>query len=219
MAMKKINHFFQQMAIGFIVLALAPFVFAEPPAFIEGQHYQKIEEPVRTRDSKKVEVVELFWYGCPHCFKLEPALNRWIKDMPEEVDFFRSPAIFNPVWKLHAQAYYTGEALQVTDKTHEAVFHALHKEKKKLKDKAALASFYADHGVKKADFEKTFDSFGVRSQVKQAEARAANYGIRGVPAVVVNGKYRVSVQSAGSEKKLFEVVDYLIQQEKKLINP
>ena len=197
------------------ILSLGAQADTHSSKFVEGQHYKVIDEPVRTRDSSKVEVVELFWYGCPHCFKLEPALDRWMSKMPDGVDFYRSPAIFSELWKLHAQAYYTGEALKVTEKTHSAMFHALHKEKKKLKDKASIVDFYVSQGVDRAKFEKAFDSFGVRSQLKQAEARALNYGITGVPAVVVNGKYLISTQSAGSDEGVFKVVNFLIEEEKK----
>lgn len=183
--------------------------------FKEGVHYDVLEEPQPTRDASKIEVVELFWYGCPHCYKLEPYVHAWEDNMPKDADFWQSPAIFSQVWALHAQAFYAAKALGVLDKIHTPFFEEIHKNKKRLANQNELADFFAKHGVEKADFDKAWNSFGVKTQVKQADARARNYKVSGVPAVVVNGKYRVSSTMQAGESGLFDVVNFLIAKEQK----
>jgi thiol:disulfide interchange protein DsbA len=185
-----------------------------PTNFTEGIEYQRIVPPQPTETAPKVEVVEVFWYGCPHCFHFEPALEAWLKHKPDDVVFRRLPAIFtNPLWELDARAYYTAEALGVLDKIHPALFDAIHKSHRKLNTEAALAAFFAENGVSDEDFRRTFHSFYVDTKVREARLMTQRYGIDGVPSMVVAGKYRTEASLAGSEEAMLRVVDFLVARE------
>lgn len=180
----------------------------------EGTHYQVLSNPQPTETGDKVEVLELFWYGCPHCFKLEPFIEEWLEHIPEGAEYRRMPAIFSKVWALNAQGYYAAEALGVLDKVHRPMFDAIHVHNQKLYDEASLARFFVQHGVNREDFTKTFRSFAVKTKTNRAGVMTRRYGITGVPAIIVNGKYRTSVTMAGGEKKVWDVVNALIEKEK-----
>ncbi|MFA7096531.1 MAG: thiol:disulfide interchange protein DsbA/DsbL [Gammaproteobacteria bacterium] len=186
---------------------------AQNKRFDEGIEYQLINPPQPTTNPAKVEVVELFWYGCPHCFVFEPHLNAWLERKPANVEFIRIPATLNPGWAIHARAYYTAEVLGVLDKIHEPLFHAMHVQKRRLNNEAELAAFFAAQGVSEEDFRKTFNSFAVETKLRRAAGLVQRYGVSGVPAVVINGKYRTDGSLAGSYENLLQVMDYLIQKE------
>jgi thiol:disulfide interchange protein DsbA len=185
--------------------------------FDEGIEYLAIKPPVPTNDSHKVEVVEVFWYGCPHCYAFEPKLLAWLKHKPANVEFIRVPGIFpnRPVWELHARAYYTAELLGVLDKTHEALFDAIHKEKRRLFTEDALAEFYAKYGIDKKLFKETMHSFGVEMKVNRARLLTKRYGIDGVPTLVINGKYRTYASLTNGAAGMLKVTDFLIKKETK----
>ncbi|NIB39541.1 thiol:disulfide interchange protein DsbA/DsbL [Pseudomaricurvus alkylphenolicus] len=187
---------------------------AEGPAsnsgFQEGKHYVVLDNPVRTRNPNKIEVTEVFWYGCGHCFRFEPMVHQWQKQQGTDVDFQQSPAMWNNDMEIHARAFYTAKALGVLDKVHQPLFNALNLERKKLSNIDALADFFAAQGVDRSKFVKAFNSFGVTSQVKQADARARSYKITGTPEMVVNGQYRISARMAGGQQQMLKVADYLI---------
>ena len=183
--------------------------------FEAGKHYTIIGEtqPVVTGD--KIEVRELFWYGCPHCFKIEDALEAWVANgMPEDAEFVRMPAIFSQVWEQHAKLYYTLEAMGNLDVMHRKVFDAIHIEEKQLIKEDDMIDFAQDQGLDKAAFEETLESFTVNSKVNAAKANIAKYQVTGVPAIVVAGKYLTDVTSAGSEQNMFAVIDFLINKAK-----
>jgi len=179
----------------------------------EGVQYQKVIPPQPTSTADKVEVVELFWYGCPHCFQFEPELRKWLETKPANVELVRMPAVFNPRWRLHAQAFYAAEVLGAMDKMHDALFEALHVKKRRLNDEAQLQEFFVEHGVSAEDFKNAFNSFAVYSKVRRAEDLTRRYGISGVPAMVVNGKYRTDGPMANGHTGMLRVVDYLIDRE------
>jgi thiol:disulfide interchange protein DsbA len=176
----------------------------------EGFEYQLIQPPVPTETGDKIEVVELFWYGCPHCYHFEPVVKQWLRTKPDNVELRQVPAVFNELWALHARAFYTAEALGVLDKVHEPIFVAYHEQNNRLKDEDALAKLFALYGVSEEDFRKTFNSFYIDIKVRRAKALSKDYGIDGVPAMVVNGKYRTSGTLAGGQNQVMDVVDYLI---------
>jgi len=178
-------------------------------------HYQLIQPPQPTTTKDKVEVVEMFWYGCPHCNALEPYVERWLKRKPGNVEFIRIPAVFRPMWELHARAFYTAEILGVQDKTHSAMFEAIHNQKRTLGTEQELMEFFAQHGVSNADFNRVFRSFAVEAKVRRAKDLSQRYGIDGVPALIVNGKYRTGSQLAGGNAEIFKVVDFLVAKETK----
>jgi thiol:disulfide interchange protein DsbA len=179
----------------------------------KGEGYETIDPPQPTEDSTKVEVIEFFWYGCPHCYKFEPILQKWRKTSPEYVSYISQPTAFNSMWAKHARAYYIAEALGVIDKMHEDFFNAIQIDKKRLDKQDVLADFFVAHGVSKKDFNDTYSSFLVEVKTKQAESIAKRYGVNGVPAIVVNGKYRVSSTTAKSHENMITVMDYLIKKE------
>ena len=200
-----------------MLVILLPFFMvatacAEP--YKDGEQYKTLAQPQATASEDKIEVVELFWYGCPHCYYLEPVIGNWLKNKPDDVEFVRMPAIVGPPWELLAKAYYTAEFLGVMDKVHYALFDAIHKDKKKDVDEAAVQAIFEAQGVSAEDFKNTFGSFAVAVKVNNAKLMTKRYAITGVPTLIVNGKYSTSGSLAGSNENLLKVVDYLIEQER-----
>ncbi len=193
------------------------FVFlsaASARNYDEGIEYKRLKSPVPTRvEAGKIEVVELFWYGCPHCFRLEPDIHKWLKSKPANVEFIRIPAVFNKTWALHAKAYYSADFLGVMDKFHPAMFAAIHKKKQHMNTPAELKKLFMQLGVSAKEFDSVFNSFGVDAKVRRAKALSKQYGISGVPALVVNGKYLTDGPMAGGRKGMIEVLNYLIKKE------
>jgi protein dithiol oxidoreductase (disulfide-forming) len=181
----------------------------------ESVGYETISPAQPTHDPAKVEVIEFFWYGCPHCYDFEPLLNKWKENLPKNVEFIRQPAAFNETWTKHAKAYYTAEALGVVDKIHADFFEAVQKKGQDLETEEQLVPFFVAHGVKEADFREAYNSFPVDAKIRQAGAMAARYGITGVPAIIINGKYKTNGKIAGSHEKMIEVMNKLIEQESK----
>ena len=182
--------------------------------YVEGTHYDLIEPAVRTADSSKIEVAEFFWYGCGHCYTFEPMVQQWKKTLPEDVDFRGSPAIWNEKMELHARAYYTADVLGVMDTMHPVIFQAMNVDRKPLGSEQDIAKLFTANGVSAEDFTKAFSSFGVDSQVRQANSRARAAKITGTPALMVNGKYHVSTRKAGSQTNMLKVAEYLIEKER-----
>jgi thiol:disulfide interchange protein DsbA len=206
---------FFSFAIAIVCLfLLSPFSTAQPAGFDAAGKYERIQPPQPTSSPGKVEVIEVFWYGCPHCFDFEPLLSKWVSQKPQYVDFQRLPAIFRKGWEPHARAYYTAELLGVVEKIHQPLFEAMHMHSKKVATQKELMEFFAQHGVSKERFLETYDSFAVDSRVQRGKVMQQRYGITGVPAMVVNGKYRTSGSEAGSLENVLRVVDYLIAQER-----
>jgi len=182
--------------------------------YTEGKEYAALANPQPTSSGDKIEVVELFWYGCPHCYRLEPFVAQWLASKPDDVDFVQMPAIIGPPWELLAKAYYTAEFLGVKEKIHLALFDVLHKDKKKITTDAALQAFFIEQGVSEEDFKKTFNSFAVAMKVNNARLMTKRYAITGVPTIIVNGKYHTSGSLAGSNENIIKVLDYLVNQER-----
>ena len=198
------------------ILSMTIWVMGSATAkdFDEGIEYERVSPPVATHNSGKVEVVEMFWYGCPHCFQFEPHLHKWLKKKPANVDFIRIPATFNPLWKLHARAFYTAEVLGVGEKLNKALFDTYHLARNRLDTEKKIRSLFEKQGVKGSDFNDTFHSFEVETRVARAVDLTQRYGIKGVPTIIVNGKYRTSNKISGHANML-EVVDFLIRKESK----
>lgn len=198
-----------------LLLGLLPLQLRAEPDYQEGVHYQKLTTAAVTRDPGRIEVIEIFWYGCPHCYKLEPTLQNWSANLSRDVDFWRSPAMWNGRMELHAQAFYTAEALNLLEKLHKPLFDALNPQGQQLASKEEIRALFTRQGVKAEEFDQVFDSFGVQSKVKQANSRFRDFRLTGVPAFIVNGKYRVTGEKLKSEDEMLKVVDYLIGQERK----
>ena len=184
---------------------------AEPVA---GQQYVELKSPVPISKPGKVEVVELFWYGCPHCYQFESTLNPWVEELPEDVNFVRVPALFGGIWNVHGQASLTLESMKVEGKVHDAVFNAIHQEKKKLASAEEFADFVATQGVDRDTFLSTFNSFAVKGQMEKAKKLAMAYQVTGVPVMIVGGKYRFDIGSSGGPREALGVADYLIAKER-----
>jgi len=200
------------LAVAALSLSVAPATAAD--GLKAGEDYKLITPPLPTEGNGKVEVVELFWYGCPHCYQFEPMLEGWLENKPANVDFIRIPAIFNnPAWKVHAQAFYTAEVLGVLDKFHKPFFDAIHKQRERLRDRASIRKFFERIDVDGKTFDETFDSFAVQAKVRRAADLTRKYGIDGVPSIVVNGKYRTDGPMAGSYERLLQIVNELIARE------
>ena len=179
----------------------------------EGIEYERLKTPVSTVDPAKIEVVELFWYGCPHCYRLEPELKAWLKNKPDNVVFVRIPAVFRPLWKFHADVYYTAEVLGVLDEINEAMFKAIQVQRRKMSTVEEVKALFAKHGISSDKFENAFNSFAVDAKVRRAVDLTQRYGIEGVPALVINGKYVTDGVMAHGHRGMFEVTDYLISKE------
>lgn len=182
--------------------------------YVAGEHYIVLEQPVRTGNPNKIEVAEVFSYHCAHCFNFEPALQAWEKQQADDVVLVQTHAIWNPQMENLARAFYTIKALKIDDKAHMAIFNAMHVEKKAFNTPEQWAEFLAAYGTDKETVLKTFKSFGVSSQVKQADARARGYGVTGTPEMVVNGKYRISSAKLGSQGEMLKVADFLVNKER-----
>lgn len=182
--------------------------------YTEGKQYAVLANPQPTSNADKIEVVELFWYGCPHCYRLEPYVSTWVASKPDDVEFVMMPAIIGPPWELLAKAFYTAEFLGVFDKVHIALFEAIHKDRKKFTNEAAVQALFVAQGVSEQDFKNTFNSFAVSVKVNNAKLMTKRYAITGVPAIIVNGKYNTSGTLAGSNENIIKVVDYLVEQER-----
>ena len=181
-----------------------------------GVNYDLLPIPVETADPSKIEVVEVFSYGCPHCFEFEPSMAAWRAKQPSDVQFRRIPATFRKDWMLLAQAYYAAEVLGVVDKVHEPIFEAIHLKGLNPGDPAVLAAVFKESaGVDGEEFLKVLNSFGVRSKVQQADAQGRMYRLQGVPTLIVNGKYTVyNINVTGGNVDRLTVVDYLVAKER-----
>ena len=206
----------KNLLLSLSLLVFAPLLAhaqASGETFIEGENYDLITPPVRTANPDKIEVVEFFWYGCLHCYNFEPLVGTWKKTLPADVEFHGSPAMWNEVMELHARAFYAAEVLGVSDKMNLVLFQAMNVDNKRLASEAEIEKLFVANGVEADDFAKVFKSFGVTSQVNQAAARARAAKITGTPALMVNGKYHISIRKAGSQAGMLKVADFLIAKE------
>lgn len=182
--------------------------------YTEGVDYKKLT-PQSTDAGDKIEVLEFFWYGCPHCYSFEPYLNAWKKTKPANVEFVRVPAIFRPDWEVQARTYYALSNMGVIEDLHGKIFTAINKDKKRLNKKELLTDFVVKNGVDRKKFEEEYNSFAVDSMVRKAKKKQTAYKIQGVPSIAVNGKYLTSGSMSGSYDNLVKIVDYLIKKESK----
>lgn len=196
-------------------------------AYQEGVQYKLVESPQRIAPGDKVEVAEFFSYGCHVCYDIEPHLESWIKTNTDQVSFLRvthGPDFFRRSWGVYGQAYYALETLGAADKINAPLFKAIHQDKERLDSESRIANFVARQGIDKKAFIAAYDSFAVRTKLKQAQAQWERFGVLllGTPAFVVNGKYLVSPgfqqQVSDRTAKLTEtlkVIDYLVAKERK----
>jgi len=189
------------------VLTIAPAAAQQQPPFVE------LTPPLPTDSKGKIEVVEFFWYECPHCYQLEPSLEAWIKKLPKDVEFRRVPAMFNERWVISARVYYALEAMGLLDKLHRPLMDAIHKDRLRITDERQLTEWLQGKGVDVAKFSATLKSFAVEGRLKRAQSLVQGSRIDGVPALMVNGQY--VVPAGGSEERMLAIADSLIDRSRK----
>jgi thiol:disulfide interchange protein DsbA len=182
--------------------------------FDEGIEYQLLKNTVVT-ETKRIEVRELFWYQCPHCYALEDNVQDWLKNKSDETTFVRQPAIFSKRWRVGSDYYYILEKMGLVEEFHEKLFIAIHRDRKRIDSVADLLAWLNDHGVEKSQTDRYRKSFDVWMLSNKATKQTKKYDIGGVPTIIVGGKYSVSTKSAGSEAMVFKVVDFLVEKIKK----
>ncbi len=202
----------------FTFVLLMPLAFsslAQIERFVAGTHYTELKAPVNTNDPDKIEVLEVFWYGCSHCFRFEPLIANWEANMATDVDFGRFPAMWNGLMEVHAQAYYTAEAMDALDIVHEHIFNAINVEGNRLENESRIGALFTEYGINEEDFSKAFNSFSVRTRVNQAKKRMQDYEIRSTPNMIVNGKYLITTgEAVRTQAEMLEVVDFLVEKER-----
>ncbi len=172
--------------------------------------YRVLKTPQPVEAGAKIEVIEFFWYGCPHCYELEPTLKKWVAKLPKDVEFRRIPAIPAARWAPMARTYYTLEALGELNRLHGEVFDAVHRDHVKLDDEATQLDWMASKGIDRRKFSETAKSFSVQTKVTRATMMSQSYEIEGVPALVVDGKYMTAPSLANGIEPMFGVLDELV---------
>ena len=195
-----------------IVLVLSLFCSsAFSKDYQEGRHYELIE-PLPTRNPEKIEVIEFFWFGCGHCFSLEQLIKDWKSEVSSEVDFFRLPVVWNAQTKTHAKLFFATETLRVPEAI-QGIFSAIHYNRKMMLSDKEIIPFFQGYGIQEDKYLAATNSFGLKNNLRKAELFAFKYGIKGVPAFIVNGKYKVSATREIGTEDLLDVVNYLIEKE------
>jgi len=193
-------------------------VAPKPSEYKPGSDYQLIKPPIPTQTNEnQIEIVEMFFYACPHCNALEPKIQSWLKDKKDIVDFKRIPAILGPTWADQAKAYYVAEKLEILDSIHPALLKAIHDDKRKFYNEYSVMEFFVEQGVDRQTFIEAYNSPQVAEKVNYARVMTVKYALRGVPAIIINGKYKTAQFYTGSQEKMLDVVDFLITKEKTLL--
>ena len=192
-------------------LGLAPLAgFAQARRPAPGVDFSELRPTQPVEAEGKIEVIEFFWYGCPHCYSLQPLMEKWIPRLPADVHFRRVPAVFNDNWARDAAIFYTFEALGVLERLHRPLFDAIHRDRLNTQNPAARNEWLEKNGVDVKKFEDAFKSFGVQSKVRRAAQLSASYRIDGTPALAVQGRYTVSAEQGRTQDGMLSTADYLI---------
>ncbi|HSA68241.1 MAG TPA: thiol:disulfide interchange protein DsbA/DsbL [Burkholderiales bacterium] len=186
-------------------ISLAPLA-----ALAQRTDYVELNPPQPVETTDKIEVLEFFWYGCIHCYNLEPKLETWLKTLPKDVEFRRVPAVFNERWAHDASIYYAFEAMGLLDKLHRPFFDSIHRDRLRTDNWQNLAAWLEKQDVDTKKFETTFKSFGVQSKTKRAIRLTTGYKIDGTPAMAVHGRYTVP-----SSEGMLGTVNQLVAQVRK----
>lgn len=196
-----------------VLLGISVAAQAQVERYIAGTHYQVLDTPVRTEDSSRIEVIELFWYGCPSCYLFEPHISSWEQSQPADVDHKRLPVVGNRISDIHAKAFFTAQSLGALDAVHDRFFEEIHQNRNRLQNEVVIREFFESCGISQADFDRVFNSFSVRTMVRQARTQIESYGPAQTPMIYVNGKYVVTT-AAGSYQEMLNIVDFLVQTER-----
>jgi len=182
--------------------------------YSQGKHFTMLTTAQGTSSPADViEVTEVFWYGCPHCFNFDPFLKDWEKDLPDNVNFVRLPVMWNPTNQIHARMFYTAEALDKLDEMHEAIFREMHINNQSLTTEASIQDLFLNFGVSEEEFKNTFRSFAIESKLKRAKNLTQRYRIQSVPILVTNGKYLATGPDVKNFEDMLAVTDELIERE------
>ncbi len=173
--------------------------------------YELVVPAQATKTGKEIEVLEVFWYGCPHCYHFEPHLEEWIPTLAEDTKFQRMPGVFRRDWEPGAKVFYTAKVLGILDTLHRSFFDAIHQQKKRLLKESDIADFFVSQGISKEDFERAYNSPTVAINLRRAKLMSPKYGITGVPSIIVDGRYRTSASQAGSYGEMLKVVEQLLE--------
>ncbi|MFZ2290771.1 MAG: thiol:disulfide interchange protein DsbA/DsbL [Halopseudomonas yangmingensis] len=198
-----------------LIWLLGSLTLAQAAPFQAGKHYVVLPAPATTQEPDKIEVAELFWYGCGHCYTLEPIIQNWKTTLPEDVHFRQVPALFGNLWNIHGQLFFTLESLGKLDEVHPAIFQAIHNQSNRLDTEKAMLEFVAPYGIEADEFKRAWGSFGVRSKMGEANRLARAYRATGVPTLIVNGKYRIEGGMVGGFEEMLKVAEFLVEQERK----
>lgn len=199
-----------------LLLALTPLACSAETAatskFELGEHYFPVRNTSTPTDADKIRVTEVFWYGCPHCYKFDPYVERWKDRKPADVVFTRMPSsLGRPQGLMHSRAFYTAESLGVFDQFHPLFFKLMQEQRMPMDTPAAIGSVFERIGISTPEFDNTFNSFAVDNRVRRAEGQIRDYGITSVPSVVIGGRYWTNATVAGgSYDKMLEVVDEVV---------
>ena len=189
------------------------------PAQAQHQHsdsaYTQIKPALPTQSGDRIEVVEIFWYGCSHCFSFEPHIKAWLETRPEDVVFRQVPGVLNSRWAVHARGFFAAEKMNALEQFHTPLFNALHVKRRNIFTRDSLVDFAADLGLDKKEFARHYDSNETEVKMKQAFLMARDSKITGVPSLIVNGRYLISASSAGSFEVMLETLDELILEERR----
>jgi len=193
-----------------ILIAFSNFAFTVEPQ--PGINFKPTKEAIPTESKDKIEVVELFWYGCIHCYNMDPYLDKWADNLPKDVIFKRIPAIPRKDWVISARAYYALESLGIVNKLHEKLFDAIHKEKLfKHNDTKALTNWIALNGkLDKKEVEAAFNSFSMKAKLSRSFKVFKAAGATGVPTMIIDGKYFTSSTMAGGEQNAIDIMNFII---------
>jgi thiol:disulfide interchange protein DsbA len=192
------------------LIAISGFVFASSDHAHQGK-YVKLDPvvPPLVDNGAKHEVVELFWYGCSHCYDFEPHVKQWKQGKADDINFVRVPAIFNARWEQHARAYYALELMDALEKGHDLLFSGIHEQGRGLNDLDSMARYLAAHEIDENKFRESFNSFAVETKINRAKQLIRQYQVTGVPAVIVDGEYKTSASQAGGYAQLIAVIEEL----------
>ncbi|MDZ7829029.1 MAG: thiol:disulfide interchange protein DsbA/DsbL [Halofilum sp. (in: g-proteobacteria)] len=177
------------------------------PAAALAARYETIEGPRVGDDPETIEVIEFFWYGCPHCYRFSPHVERWKRSKPEDVSFQHMPAILSPRWELHAKAFFAARIMNELDRFHPAMFAAIHEDNMRLDSVTGIGDFVSSLGIDSERFVATMKSFAVDTRVRRVKNLQRAYGISGTPTVVIDGRYRTSGNIAGGVANMIPVIN------------
>ena len=195
-----------------LILVFSYVVTSQAEDYKEGVDYDRVKDQ-QTSSGDQVEVLEFFWYGCPHCLVFDPFLHKWVESKPANVEFSRIPVVFRPEWKAHARTYYALQVIGEGERLHADIFNEIQKKRNRLETEDSIYKFVASKNVNVDDFKQAYKSFAVDGMVRKSIGQLKDYNIAGVPAMTVNGKYLITGEKAKSYENMVKIVDFLVKKE------